>query len=89
MKIFDFEILVFILWLCYYNLVNHSFLYDVRQHFFPRIVNIWNSLPNSIVNAFKVRLDKFWSLAVKYDFTAHLTETVNRSEEVIKSQSFH
>jgi len=30
-----------------------------------RIVNIWNSLPNSIVdastiNAFKARLDKFW-----------------------------
>ena len=40
------------------------------------------------VNAFKARLDKFWSYqAVKYDFTADLTETKNRSEEVIKSQS--
>ena len=58
---------------------------------FTRIVNIWNSLPNSIVdtstvNAFKARLDKFWShQAVKYDFTADLTGTGNRSDEVIKS----
>jgi len=34
--------------------------------FSARIVNIWNSLSNSIVdastvNAFKARLDKFWS----------------------------
>ena len=33
--------------------------------FSVRIVNIWNSLPNSVVdactvNAFKARLDKFW-----------------------------
>ena len=59
------------------------------------IVDIWNSLPNSIVdartvNAFKARLDKFWShQAVKYDFTADLTGTRNRSEEVLKSQSFY
>ena len=56
----------------------------------PRIVNIWNSLPNSVVdtctvNAFKVRLDKFWQhQLVKFDFTADLTGTGNRSEEVIK-----
>ena len=53
------------------------------------------SLPNSIVdastvNAFKARLDKFWShQAVKYDFTADLTGTGNRPEEVLKSQSFY
>ena len=46
-----------------------------------RIVNIWNSLPNSVVdactvNAFKARLDKFWKhQAVKFDFTADLTGT--------------
>ena len=63
--------------------------------FSARIVNIWNSLPNSIVdastvNAFKARLDKFWShQAVKYDFTADLTGTGNRSEEVLKSLSFY
>ena len=49
--------------------------------FSARIVNIWNSLPNSIVdtstaNAFKAWLDKFWShQAVKYDLTADLTGT--------------
>jgi len=50
----------------YYKLVNHSFHYDLLKHFFSaRIVNTWNSLPNSVVgastiNAFKARLDKFW-----------------------------
>ena len=65
-----------------YKLVNHSFHYDLRKRFFPaRIVNTWNSLPNSIVdantvNAFKARLDKFWlHQTVKYDFTADLTGT--------------
>jgi len=50
-----------------YKLQNHSFHhYDLRKHFFfACIVNIWNSLPNSVfdactVNAFKARLDKFW-----------------------------
>ena len=58
--------------------------------FSARIVNIWNSLPNSVVdactvNAFKERLDKFWHhQAVKFDFTADLTGTGNRSEEVAK-----
>ena len=47
-------------------------------------------LPNSVVdastvNAFKARLDKFWShQAVKFDFTAVLTGTGNRSEELKK-----
>jgi len=65
--------------------------YDLRKHFFTmRKVNIWNSLPNSVVhastvNAFKARLDKFWShQAVKFDFTAVLTGTGNRSEELKK-----
>jgi len=58
--------------------------------FSARIVNIWNSLPNSVVeacaiNAFKAHLDKFWQhQIVKFDFTADLTGTGNRSEEVIK-----
>ena len=40
--------------------------YDLRKHFFiPRIINLWNSLPNSIINAesvnsFKNRLDFYW-----------------------------
>jgi len=75
----------------HYKLQNHSFHYDLRKHFFSAcIVNIWNSLPNSIVdaytvNAFKARLDKFWQhQLVKFDFTANLTGSGNRSEEVIK-----
>jgi len=37
------------------------------------------------VNAFKARLDKFWQhQIVKFDFTADVTRTGNRPEEVIK-----
>jgi len=73
-----------------YKLLNHSFHYDLREHYFsPRIVNIWNSLPNTVVdagtvNTCKARLDKFWShQVVKFDFTADLTGTGNRSGVVI------
>jgi len=39
----------------------------------------------NMVNAFKDRLNKFWShQAVKFDFTADVTGIGNRSEEVIK-----
>jgi len=48
-------------------------------------VNIWNSLPNSVVHACSTvnvliaRLDKFWQYQwhqlAKFDFTADLTET--------------
>jgi len=72
-------------------LQNPSFHYDLRKHFFSaRIANIRNSLPNSVVdactvNAFKARLDKFWQhQLVKFDFTADLTGTGNRTEEVTK-----
>jgi len=49
-----------------------------------RIVNIWNSLPNRVidvntVNLFKSRLDRM-NQDVKYDFMADLTETGDRSE---------
>ena len=45
-----------------------------RNYFRNRIVNLWNALPNSVVesptlNTFKNRLDKFWSQSnIKYDF---------------------
>ena len=48
-------------------------------------VNIWNSLPNYVVdvntvNQFKVCLDKFWMHQdVKYNFTADLTGIGDRS----------
>jgi len=67
------------------------FHYDLLKHFFSvRVVNIWNNLPYSVVNAstvtaFKARLYKFWShQAVTFDFTADLTGIGNRSEEIIK-----
>jgi len=47
-------------------------------------------LPNSVVNAstlnaFKARLDKYWShQAVKFDFTADLTGIRNRCDKIIK-----
>ena len=58
---------------CHYNLRKHSFC--------SRVVNIWNSLPNEVVeadtiNIFKNRLDKYWSnQEVFYDFNANLTGT--------------
>ena len=67
------------------------FIMTYASIFSAHIVNIWNNFPNSVVdvNAFKARLDKFRShQAVKYDFTADLTGTGNRSE-VLKSQSFY
>jgi len=55
----------------------------------PSIVNIWNSLPNYVVDAqsidvFKVRLDKFWAQQeVMLDWTADLTGTGDRSEYTV------
>jgi len=63
-----------------YKLLNHTFHY-----FTARIVNIWNSLPNSVVDVdtvclFKARLDKFWMHQdVLYDFMADLTGIGDRS----------
>jgi len=69
-----------------YKLLNHTFHYSVHKHFSACIVNIWNSLPNSVVeacsvNAFKARLNKIWSHQdAKFNFKASLTGTGNRSE---------
>ena len=61
--------------------------YNLRKHFFSiRIVAVWNSLPNSIVNAestniFKNRLDRFWfNQEFKFDWRADITGIGNRSE---------
>ena len=69
-----------------YKLFNHAFHYDLRKYSFSaRIVNIWNSLPNTVVDVdtvcpFKACLDKFWMhQVVKYDFTADLTGIGDRS----------
>ena len=74
----------------YYKILNQSFHYDARKYCFSaRIVNIWNSLPNDVVdvnnvNKFKARLDKFWMHQdVKFDFTAYLTGIGDRSVRAI------
>jgi len=73
-----------------YKLLNQSFHYDARKYCFSaRIVNIWNSLPNDVVdvnnvNQFKARLDKFWMHQdVKFDFTADLTGIGDTSVRII------
>ena len=56
------------------------------EHTWWWTVNIWNSLPNTVVEVdtvdkFKFLLDKFWMYQdIKYDFTAELTGTGDRSE---------
>ena len=69
------------------KLLNHTFRYDLRKYSFPaRIVNLWNSLPNTVVQAasidtFKNRLDRFWeNQEFKYDYTADLIGAGSRSE---------
>jgi len=50
-----------------YKIPNHTFHYDIRKYpFIARVVNIWNSLPNSVVHLgldtvclFKAHLGKF------------------------------
>ena len=51
-----------------YKLLNHTFHYNFRKFSFAaRIVNIWNSLPEYVVDVnysvalFKKRLYKFWT----------------------------
>ena len=49
-----------------YKLQNHSFHYNFRRFSFAaRVVNVWNSLPDHVVDVnslkqFETRLDKFW-----------------------------
>ena len=63
-----------------------TFHYDTQKYSFcAHIVNIWNSLPNSVVDVdtvclFRARLDKFWMhQEVIYDFAADLTGIGDRS----------
>jgi len=69
-----------------YKLYQSSVKYDIRKHFFTnRVVSLWNSLPNIVVdsesiNCFKSRLDKFWyNQDVLYNWEADFTGTGNRS----------
>jgi len=65
---------------------DNTFHYDTRKYSFTaRIVNIWNSLSNSVVDVdtvclFKACLDKFcMHHDVLYDFAADLTGIGDRS----------
>jgi len=57
----------------------------IHESILFRIVNIWNSLPNFVVDVdtvclFKTRLDKFWMHQdVMYDFAVDLTGIGDRS----------
>jgi len=68
------------------RLVNSRCHYDLRIYSFAvRVVNIWNSLPDSVisannVNTFKNRLGKFWAnQELIFDYKSSLTGTRNRS----------
>jgi len=68
------------------KLVSHRHHYYLRKYSFTaRIVNTWNSLPESVIaaettNRFKNRLDKFWNnQEMIFDYKAELTGIGNRS----------
>jgi hypothetical protein len=65
-----------------YSAVKHRSRRDIRKYGFTnRIVDLWNSLPNHIVEAktmfqFENRLDRHWeNHPMKYDFTAEYGPT--------------
>ena len=68
------------------KLVNSRCHYDLRKYSFTvRVVNTWNSLPDSVisannVNTFINRLDKFWAnQELIIDYKSSLTGTGNRN----------
>jgi len=68
------------------KLVNHRCHYDFKKYFIcTRIINTWNSLPESVISAsttdpFKNKLDKFWSNQdLLYNYKPELTRIGNRS----------
>ena len=71
-----------------FKLSNQRFCHDVRKYSFIPRINIWNSLPDFVVNVdsiniFKSRLDKYWiSQDIVFDYTADITGTGDRSEYI-------
>jgi len=75
-----------------FRLSKYRSYYDLGKFsFINRIVNIWNSLPNAVVDVdsgdlFKSRLDNFcMSQDVKYNYTVNLAGTGERSQYDIES----
>ena len=71
------------------KLVSHRHHYDLRKYAFAtRIVNTWNSLPESVIaaettNCFKNRLDKFWNnQEIIFCYKAELTGIGNGSNRI-------
>jgi len=68
-------------------LQNQTFSHNFRKYFFTaRIVNIWNTLPNYVVDVLSVDLFKL-RLALQdimFDLTADVTGTGNRSEYIVE-----
>jgi len=69
------------------KLINHRCHYDLRKYFFcTRVINTWNSLPESVISAyttdsFKNKLDKFWSNQyLIYNYKAEVTEIRKQSK---------
>jgi hypothetical protein len=65
--------------------------YDLRKYFFTnRVIDIWNSLPDYVVdvdtvNNFKNKLDKFWcNQDMHYNYEADLAGIGSRSESDIQ-----
>ena len=72
-----------------YKIITRRCRYDLRKYSFCNpITNIWNSLPNDVVNAsslnvFKNRLDNHWiNQDVMYDWHADISGTGSRSNIV-------
>ena len=64
--------------------------YDKRKYFFGvRVISVWNSLPDSViqadsVNMFKNELDRHWQKEeILYDYRANLSGTGVRGMEII------
>ena len=64
---------------------NYSF--HLRKCFFsPHVVNIWNSLPDYVVDTdsldkFKTRIDEFWQQQeALFNYKSELSETGNQSQ---------
>jgi len=68
------------------KLVNNRYYYDLGKFSFaPRIVSVWNSLPEIVISAdtsdaFKIRLDKFWQHHHHHDYKVELTGVGNKSQ---------
>ena len=70
------------------KLIKSHVRYDMTMHFFTcRIVNLWNSLPATVVHAssvnnFKNKLDAYWSnQEMMYNYQAEIsgTGTINKN----------